>query len=167
VGSAAIGPRHVGQRCPAELGPANITAPIAIVTGVESLATVLDLVECETKDFLGPHAGSLGEQRRELGRPVAGEHLGEHLGERAPSPHEIIAAIEHTVRETGAHRLILCASPRMLGELRALDLRREGLVIDELPRDYVKFTPPQIHELLVEHGLLPESPPRPGLAHEA
>jgi len=80
---------------------------------------------------------------------------------------EITAAIERTVRETGAHRLIVCASPRMLGELRALDLRREGLVIDELPRDYVKFTPPQIHELLVEHGLLPQSPPRSGLGHEA
>jgi protein required for attachment to host cells len=80
---------------------------------------------------------------------------------------EIVAAIERTVRELDAHRLILCASPRMLGELRALGLRHEGLVIDELPRDYVKFTPPQIREQLVEHGLLPRSPPRPGLAREA
>ena len=77
---------------------------------------------------------------------------------------EIIAAIERTVRKTAAQRLILCASPHMLVQLRALGLRRDGLVIDELPRDYVKLTPPRLHEQLVEDGLLPASPPRPDLA---
>ena len=78
----------------------------------------------------------------------------------------IIAAIERTVEDTAARRIIVCASPRMLGALRAADLRHEGLVIDELARDYVKLTPSQIHDELVAHGLLPTSPPRLGLVRE-
>ena len=75
----------------------------------------------------------------------------------------IAAAIARAVRENGARRVIVCASPRLLGMLRTAELRRDGIVIDELARDYVKMTPPQIHEQLVDHGLLTPSPPRPGL----
>ncbi|HSN29946.1 MAG TPA: host attachment protein [Kofleriaceae bacterium] len=76
----------------------------------------------------------------------------------------IAAAIAKAVRENGARRVIVCASPRMLGMLRTTDLRTDGVVIDELARDYVKLTAPQIHEQLVDHGLLLPSPPRPGLS---
>ena len=75
------------------------------------------------------------------------------------------ASIEQAIHDTGARRVILCASPRMLGFLRTTDLWRDGVVIDDLARDYVKMTPPQIHEQLVAHGLIPASPPRAGLAH--
>lgn len=96
------------------------------------------------------------------------DHRDAHIdGIDAQFAREIVTTIERTVLETGAHRLVLCASPRMLGQLRAVDLRRNGLVIDELARDYVKLTPPQLHDQLVEHGLLPQSPPRPGLARGA
>lgn len=80
---------------------------------------------------------------------------------------DIAAAIQRTLRETGATRLIVCASPHMLGELRVTDLRSNGVVIDELRRDLSKLTPPQIREHLVEHHLLPAAPPRPGLAPQA
>lgn len=43
--------------------------------------------------------------------------------------HAVVAEIEDLLRSSGARRLILCASPRMLGELRATGdgLRREDL----------------------------------------
>jgi protein required for attachment to host cells len=77
---------------------------------------------------------------------------------------EIASAIESAVTETGARRVIVCASPRMLGMLRTAELRRGGIVIDELARDYVKMTPSQIRELLADRGLLPVPLRRPGLA---
>ncbi len=80
---------------------------------------------------------------------------------------DIAAAIDRTVRAHGATRLIICASPRMLGALRAAEFRREGLVIDEMRRDFSKLTPTQIQDRLVGHGLLPPPPTRPGLAGRA
>jgi protein required for attachment to host cells len=81
----------------------------------------------------------------------------------------VVAEIEGLLRSSGARRLILCASPRMLGELRAAGngLRREGLVIDELPRDLVKLTVPKIRERLGSYSLLPPLPRRAGLRHSA
>ena len=75
----------------------------------------------------------------------------------------ISAAIDEAVRDTGARRIILCASPRMLGILRATQRRNNGVEIDELARDYVKLTPPQLHAQLIDRGLLPASPARAGL----
>jgi protein required for attachment to host cells len=76
---------------------------------------------------------------------------------------EIADAIKRLVRDTGAGRLIVVASPRMLGALRTADLRRRGVVIDELGRNYSRLTPAQIHDQLVERGLLPTRPARPEL----
>lgn len=96
------------------------------------------------------------------------DHRDAHIDELdAGFAREITAAIERTIQDTGAARLILCASPRMLGVLRSTPLRRDGLAIDEIPRDYTKLTAPQIHEQLVERGLLPPPPPRPGLTRGA
>jgi protein required for attachment to host cells len=54
-------------------------------------------------------------------------------------------------------RIVLCASPRMLGTLRSLTARlhRPGRFIDELPRDIVKLTVSQLREYLESYGLLP------------
>jgi protein required for attachment to host cells len=79
----------------------------------------------------------------------------------------IAAAIAQVVRERGARRLILCASPRMFGVLRTMGLDAGGIVVDELARDYVKLTPPELHDQLVEHGLLLPPPPRVGLEGRA
>jgi protein required for attachment to host cells len=92
------------------------------------------------------------------------DHRDAHLDELDTEfAREIAGAIERTVRDTGATRVIVCASPRMLGMLRATPLGRGGLPTDELARDYTKLTPPQIIDHLVEHGLLPAPPPRRGL----
>ena len=54
-------------------------------------------------------------------------------------------------------RIILCASPRMLGLLRGLTARlhRPGRFFDELPRDIVKLTVSELREYLESYGLLP------------
>ena len=67
----------------------------------------------------------------------------------------VASAIARAVRDTKAGRVIVCASPRMLGILRTTELRRGGIVIDELAHDYSKMTPPQIRARLVKQRLLP------------
>ncbi len=55
-----------------------------------------------------------------------------------------------------AIKLILCASPRMLGHLR--DSRSElprDLSIEELARDLVKLTPTELRDHLASRGLVP------------
>lgn len=53
--------------------------------------------------------------------------------------------------------LIVCATPRMLGNVRqaAGSMEREGLKVDEVAHDLVQLTPPQIREHLTSYGLLP------------
>ena len=77
-----------------------------------------------------------------------------------------IGEIQELLRTTGSRRLILCASPRMLGALRAEGSGpwRVGLVIDEVPRDLVKLTIPELRDMLASYGLLP---PLDRAAHRA
>ena len=60
-----------------------------------------------------------------------------------------------------ARRLIICASPRMLGSLRTAGIGhpREGVEIHEIPHDLVKLSPHQLCEQLADYGVLPASPP--------
>ncbi|MGE5184735.1 MAG: host attachment protein [Acidobacteriota bacterium] len=76
-----------------------------------------------------------------------------------------VTEIRRILREAKAHRLIVCASPRMLGALRVAELRHDGVAIDELPRDLVKLTISQLRDALASYGLLPPPPPR--LARQA
>jgi protein required for attachment to host cells len=80
-----------------------------------------------------------------------------------------LAKLLELVRSSAARRLIICASPRMLGELRDAsgELRNTGLVIDEMPRDLSKLTAPQIRDRLASYGLLPPQLPHPGLGQQA
>jgi protein required for attachment to host cells len=68
--------------------------------------------------------------------------------------------VEALLRTTPAKRLIVCASPRMLGHLRAVRGKHSDLTIDDVARDLVKLTPTQLREHLSEQGLLPAPPPR-------
>lgn len=69
--------------------------------------------------------------------------------------------IDQLLRASPAKRLIICASPRMLGHLRAgRGKASSDLSIDEIPRDLTKLTPPQLREHLAEQGLLPAPPSR-------
>lgn len=71
--------------------------------------------------------------------------------------------IDELVRSAQPQRLIVCASPRMLGSLR--DTRRNrgtanALSIDEVDRDLVKLTPAKLRDQLASYGLLPPRPQR-------
>ena len=74
----------------------------------------------------------------------------------------IIADLLDLIRSERSQRLILCASPRMLGELRnaGAELHRGALVVEEIPRDLVKLTPAQLRDQLESYGLLPAPPSR-------
>jgi protein required for attachment to host cells len=76
----------------------------------------------------------------------------------------IVDQLVELLRSNHAQRLILCASPNMLGELRGVgvDLRRGDLAIDEVARDLVKLTPVQLRDRLTDYGLLPARPPPAG-----
>ncbi|HEU4615737.1 MAG TPA: host attachment protein [Kofleriaceae bacterium] len=66
-------------------------------------------------------------------------------------------------------RVVLCASPRMLGILRGLtaSLHRPGRVIDELPRDLVRMSASELRTYLAAYGLLPprETEERRSITH--
>jgi protein required for attachment to host cells len=72
----------------------------------------------------------------------------------------VIAELESLLDATRAPRLIVCASPKMLGALRTAGagLRRRDLQIDELPRDLVQLGAVEIRERLAAHDLLPPRP---------
>jgi len=111
-------------------------------------------------ESLSERADLVNPARRQMGTDLD-DHRDARIHEmNAEFARSIAAAVEKAIQESSARRLIVCASPKLLGALRAIDLRREGIVIDELPRDYVKMTPTQIREALVENGLLPAPPPR-------
>lgn len=92
-----------------------------------------------------------------------GDHRDDHIDELdAEFARAVIGELGDLLRSSPAERLILCASPHMLGELRqaSTDLPRSSLVVDEIPRDLVKLTPPQLRDQLTSYGVLPARPPR-------
>jgi protein required for attachment to host cells len=75
----------------------------------------------------------------------------------------VIDELSHLVADPACSRLVVCGSPRMLSLLRhyATGLRRRGVVVDELPRDLVNLTVPELRERLAAHGVVPAAaPPR-------
>jgi protein required for attachment to host cells len=101
----------------------------------------------------GPHGGY-------------GDHREEHLEQfDMDFARSIIAEIAPIVRDPQTSKLVICASPRMLGELRKLTgaLERAGLAVEELARNFVKLPTAALHDQLTASGLLPPAPPRPSL----
>lgn len=73
----------------------------------------------------------------------------------------ITSEVEQLVRTTGAERLIVCASPKMLGNLRDARRALADIAVDEVPRNLTRLTPTEIREHLELYGLVPERPARP------
>lgn len=66
--------------------------------------------------------------------------------------HEIAAL----VRESGAVRIVLCASTRMLDKVRrALGDLPRSVRVDTIPRDLVKLAPNKLRDQLASYTLLP------------
>ena len=70
---------------------------------------------------------------------------------------DIVSELTRLVRSSGCSRLILAATPAMLGVLRKVagPLLSRGLQVDEVDRDLTRCTAHQVHEYLAARGLLP------------
>jgi protein required for attachment to host cells len=127
----------------------------------------------ERRDLINPArrrrpSELFSESRPPLGRTGGlqygtDDHRDDHIAELdAEFSRTIVGELAALLRSAGAQRLILCASPRMLGELREAGraLHHDAPVIDEIPSDLVKLTPSQLRDQLASYGLLPPPPPR-------
>jgi protein required for attachment to host cells len=96
------------------------------------------------------------------------DHRGANvLHEDAAFAERVIDELSHLVADPACSRLVVCASPRMLGMLRyyATGLRGRGVVVDELSRDLVKLTVPELRDQLAAYGILPAATPPRLAAH--
>ncbi|MBL9017658.1 MAG: host attachment protein [Myxococcales bacterium] len=122
----------------------------------------------ETTDLVNParrltQGEQLTESRPGSGRVgTRGFAYDDHRGARTDEldrafAKSIAQELQRLTVSPQVQRLILCASPRMLGELRqaARTFERGGLEVAEVARDLVKLTPPELRERLGEYGLLP------------
>lgn len=68
-----------------------------------------------------------------------------------------LAALRELIDEHPTHQVVICASPRMLGRLRAAapGLVPADIALDEVPRDLVKLSPGAVQAELASRGLLP------------
>ena len=68
-----------------------------------------------------------------------------------------MAALRELIDEHPTQRVVICASPRMLGRLRgaAPGLLPGDIALDELPRDLVKLSPGEVRAELASRDLLP------------
>jgi protein required for attachment to host cells len=69
----------------------------------------------------------------------------------------VAVQLDRVASDWEVDRVVLCASPRMLGILRGLTaaLHRPGRVVDELPRDLVRLSASELRTYLAAYGLLP------------
>jgi protein required for attachment to host cells len=103
--------------------------------------------------------GRQGRDMTALGRGYAfDDHRDKHLDEwDLRFARDVIAELDRVVRTDGHTRIILVASPRMLGGLRKVGgaLQRRDLVVDEVGHDLTNFSSPQLHDHLASLQLLP------------
>jgi protein required for attachment to host cells len=128
----------------------------------------------ETRDFVDPQRRLRPSEVFSDSRPGSSRTgslqyaLDDHRGASIEQLDEKFAAmivdeLAELLRSTSAPRLVLCASPHMLGSLRHAIGQKSlpaKLVIDELPRNLTRLTPPELREHLASAELLPAVPPR-------
>lgn len=85
------------------------------------------------------------------GRGSTDDHRDAHrAGWDADFAQLVIDELDAIAKDEKLGHVILVASSKMLGNLRRVDmqLRKHGLVVDEIERDLARFTLPQIHDHL-------------------
>ncbi|HEY5945949.1 MAG TPA: host attachment protein [Kofleriaceae bacterium] len=86
------------------------------------------------------------------------DHRDDHIGMMDTKfAKEIVEEIDKMIRAEAYGHVIMIASPKMLGELRKANgsLKRNGMVVDEIPRDLANLTGNQLHDHLASVDLLP------------
>jgi protein required for attachment to host cells len=135
----------------------------------DQLKEVLDLVNPGRRLRASEMFSETRPPNAQSGRPGTGrvpgstkdDHRDDHIGMMdAKFAKEIVREIDKLVTNEGFGHLILAASPKMLGELRKANgvLKRNGLVVDELPRDLAMLTLAQLHDHLAALDLIPARP---------
>ena len=105
-----------------------------------------------------------GNRWQEGGRGSTDDHRLDHIAEMdSKFAKNVIDEVARVAREQGFGRIILVASPKMLGELRRVDavLRKGDLVIDEVAQDLAWLTSPQVHDHLAAMKLIDPRPRAP------
>ncbi|TMQ19435.1 MAG: host attachment protein [Deltaproteobacteria bacterium] len=98
-----------------------------------------------------------GIKRSSPGGGTTDDHRDAHVDELDRRfARQVIAEIDRIAREQGYDRVLIVASPAMLGELRGVagSLRRPELEVDYIARDLAQLTSPQIHDHLAQLRLV-------------
>ena len=101
-----------------------------------------------------------------LGRPGHGavpnsgkdDHRDDHIEMMdAKFAKEIVEELDRIIRAEAYGHLVLVAAPKMLGELRKANgsLNRNGMVVEEVPRDFANLNVAQLHDHLASLDLSP------------
>ncbi len=112
----------------------------------------------ESRPPLAPRGGTGPTSGGISGGPGKDDHRDDNIAERdARFAKEIVEELDKIVRAEGYGHLILIASPKMLGELRKTNgtLKRNGLTVDEIPRDLANLTGTQLHDHLASLDMIP------------
>jgi protein required for attachment to host cells len=108
----------------------------------------------------GIRRGAVGGSRSDQGAPGSGsdDHRDAHKDEMdGRFAKGIIVELDEQITRRKLGHLVLCASPRMLGTLRAESgvLHRDGLVFEEIDKDVSNLTVAQLHDYLAGAGIIP------------
>jgi protein required for attachment to host cells len=114
------------------------------------------------RDLFSESRPSLGQSGRPgpSGEPgsTKDDHRDDHINMMDQKfAKEIVEELDKLIRADGFGHLILIAGPKMLGELRKANgtLKRNGLVVDEIPRDLANLTGTQLHDHLASIDMIP------------
>jgi len=109
----------------------------------------------ESRPPLGP-SGMAGPNVS--GGPGKDDHRDDHIAMMDTKfAKEIVDELDKILRAEGYGHLILLAPPKMLGTLRKTNgiFKRNGLAVDEVPRDLSNLTVAQLHDHLASLGMVP------------
>lgn len=125
----------------------------------EHLTEEQDLVDSTRRKTASQLASDRSGANHVGGRSfVTDDHRQRHLDELdAEFAREIATETERIARERGYHDVLVVASSRMLGRLRRelASLRKAGITVDEIQRDYTRLSTQELRERLAELAVLP------------
>ncbi len=125
---------------------------------------------CEVTDFVNPARHQTAQElfsdrsgSRNAGASQYGldDHRAAHVDQfDAEFASLVVGELHRVMKATSSDRLVVCASPHMLGVLRKhmAILHRDVGTIDELPRDFTQLAVSDVHDQLCAHKILPPRP---------
>ena len=138
---------------------------------LESGPRLIECGELFNKDREVPERDLYTDSKTGRGRAPRGgsihgydDHRSQHADEHERQfARRVLKRISSLAQTNQARHVVVAASARMLGFLRHdMDiLLKDGIEVDELAKDMIKFNPQRIHTLLAQKQLIPRQK-RPG-----